>query len=155
MKKICITIIIAILIIGNYTTVNAMTYSELEQRRMELKEKIDEADKNLEEINIDLTENLEAINNLDKDIYVYEEQIKSITQNINDIEQKIKETEVNLHTIEERYAHQKELLEIRLVNAYEVGPTRYIDVLLNSKSIVDFISKYYLFPGLSITIAFR
>ncbi len=144
MKKICFTIIVVILLIGNSTVANAITYSELEQKRMELKAKIDEADKNLEEINIDLTENLEAINNLDKDIYVYEEQIKNITQNINEIERKINETETNLETIEARYAHQKELLETRLVNAYEAGPTRYLDVLLNSKSIVDFISKYYL-----------
>ena len=37
-----------------------------------------------------------------------------------------------------------ELLKKRIVYMYEAGETKYLDVLLNSKSIVDFITRYYL-----------
>ena len=42
------------------------------------------------------------------------------------------------------YNEQKKLLEERLITLYEAGETSYLDVLLNSKSISDFISNYYL-----------
>lgn len=144
MKKICIAVIMVLLIAGGLTVVQALSPMELEQKRIELKNKIDEAGKNLENINVELTENLEAINNLDKEIYEYEEQINEITSNLENIEGRINQTEVDLENIQKRYDHQKELLEKRLVYAYEEGPTRYIDVLLNSKSVMDFISRYYL-----------
>ena len=144
MKKTSLIVITIVLILLSISTVYAISSEELEQKRTELKAKINEAGQNLEQINVELTENLEAINELDKEIYDYEEQIKETTNNIKIIEEKIEQTEEYLKTIETRYEHQKELLEQRLVYAYEAGPTRYLDVLLSSKSIVDFISKYYL-----------
>lgn len=144
-KKICLTIIttlFVIIIIG--TSVKAITSSELEQKRIELKEKITEAGKNIENINVELTENLELINKLDEEIYNYEEQIEIISQNLESIEKQIIEAEKYLKTIEDRYEYRKKVLETRLVTWYEAGPTQYLDVLLNSKSIVNFITNYYL-----------
>ena len=144
-KKICLAVITALLIIGGcYKTVQAITSSELEQRRIELREEINKAGKNLENINVQLTENLEAINNLDEQIGEYETQIESVSNNINQVEKQIRETETSLKTIQKRYNHQNELLKKRIVYMYEAGETKYLDVLLNSKSIVDFITRYYL-----------
>ena len=144
-KKICLAVITALLIIsGCYKTVQAITSSELEQRRIELREEINKAGKNLENINVQLTENLEAINNLDEQIGEYETQIESVSNNINQVEKQIRETETSLKTIQKRYNHQNELLKKRIVYMYEAGETKYLDVLLNSKSIVDFITRYYL-----------
>lgn len=144
-KKICLAVITALLIIsGCYKTVQAITSSELEQRRIELREEINKAGKNLENINVQLTENLEAINNLDEQIGEYETQIESVSNNINQVEKQIRKTETSLKTIQKRYNHQNELLKKRIVYMYEAGETKYLDVLLNSKSIVDFITRYYL-----------
>ena len=144
-KKICLAVITALLIIGGcYKTVQAITSSELEQRRIELREEINKAGKNLENINVQLTENLEAINNLDEQIGEYETQIESVSNNINQVEKQIRETETSLKTIQKRYNHQNELLKKRIVYMYEAGETKYLDVLLNSKSIVYFITRYYL-----------
>ena len=49
-----------------------------------------------------------------------------------------------LEYIQKDYDEQKEALENRLVALYEMGETTYLDVLLNSKNITDFISRYYL-----------
>ena len=42
------------------------------------------------------------------------------------------------------YERVKEAFADRIVYLYETNDTRYLDVLLSSKSIVDFISNYYL-----------
>lgn len=144
-KKICLAVITALLIIiGTYKTVQAITSSELEQRRLELKEEINKAGQDLENINIQLTENLEAISNLDEQIGEYETQIEDVSNSINQIEQQIRKTENSLETIQTRYDKQNELLKNRIVCMYESGENQYLDVLLNSKSIVEFITKYYL-----------
>ena len=44
----------------------------------------------------------------------------------------------------EKYTNQKDLLEKRLVTMYELGETSFLDILLNSKSLSDFLSNYYL-----------
>lgn len=43
-----------------------------------------------------------------------------------------------------KYQKEKEMLEKRLVVMYEMGKTKYLDVLLNSEGISDFLSRYYL-----------
>ena len=160
MKKICITVITFLIILNSCTIVHAVnsevaeneteetqteeTNQNLEQRRIELRQKIEEAGKNLETINVELTKNLEEINKLDGEIYEYEEQVKAISESLQNVEKQIKEAEVYLKTIEIRYDHQKELLQKRIAYWYEAGSTRYLDVLLNSKSIIDFIDNYYL-----------
>lgn len=145
MKKLCLTVITSLLmLLFGYTIVYALTPIELEQRRLELQQKIDEAGKNIENIEVELTRNLEDINELDQEIYEYEEQINEISANLATIEKKIMETEEELAVVQQNYDHQNELLKQRLVYMYEAGSTRYLDVLLNSTSIVDFISRYYL-----------
>lgn len=143
MKKIYIVIITIIIALGSYNVVNALTNSELEQKRIELNEKIEQAGKNIENIEVELTETLEAINALDEEIYLYEEQIDTISKNLSDIETQIRESENILEEIEKKYEYQKGLLEKRLVYAYKSGKTRYLDVLLSSTDIMDFISKYH------------
>ena len=144
-KRICLTVItVVLIIIIGFNAVQAITYSDLEQKRVELRNKINEAGKSLENINVELTEKLDEINKLDGEINTYEKQVSNITQNLQNIEKQIKETEEQLKTIEEKYDYQKKLLEKRLIYAYETGTTRYLDVLLNSKSIVDFITNYYI-----------
>jgi len=142
-KKICIVIVTIILLLGSYNVVNALTESELEQKRIELNLKIEEAGKDIEAIEVELTQNLEAINALDEEIFLYEEQIDTISQNLSKIETQIRQAETILTEIEARYEYQSGLLEKRLLYAYKSGKTRYLDVLLSSTDIMDFISKYH------------
>ena len=143
-KRVCLIVITVLFIIFGIRFVQAVDYSELEQRRIELRQKISEAGQSLENINVELTENLEQISKLDEEIGGYETEVENINKNLESLNQQIIETENNLNTIEERLQKQQQLLQKRVVFAYEEGQTRYLDVLLNSKSIIDFISRYYL-----------
>lgn len=143
-KRVCLIVITVLFIIFGIRFVQAVDYSELEQRRIELRQKISEAGQSLENINVELTENLEQISKLDEEIGEYETEVENINKNLESLNQQIIKTENNLNTIEERLQKQQQLLQKRVVFAYEEGQTRYLDVLLNSKSIIDFISRYYL-----------
>lgn len=109
MKKLYIAIVAILLLLGSYNVVNALTQSELEQKRIELNEKIKAAGKNIENIEVELSETLEAINALDEEIYLYEEQINTISQNLSNIEIQIKEAENVLLEVEKKYEYQKRI----------------------------------------------
>lgn len=144
MKKICLAVIIAFIGIGIYGTVQAVTSSELEERRKELREQIEQSGLEIENIQIELTDVLEKMNELDKQIYDYEESINKIDGTLKGIEKEIEEKEREIKLMQREYDKVKDAFAERLVYLYETNETRYLDVLLSSKSIVDFISNYYL-----------
>ena len=145
MKKFYLTIIrIILLLFCIMGTVQAVTSAEIEERRKELIEQIEQSGIEIENIQIELTETLEKINEIDKQIYDYEESIKQIDEDLKTIEQDIEEKEKEIKIIQLNYDQVKEAFAERMVYLYETNDTRYLDVLLNSKSIVEFISNYYL-----------
>lgn len=114
MKKRYIVIIAILLALGSCNVVEALTKSEIEQKRIELNLKIEEAGKNIEAIEVELTENLEAINALDEEIYLYEEQINTISQNLSEVETQIREAESLLVEIENKYEYQKRFIRKKI-----------------------------------------
>ena len=54
-----------------------------------------------------------------------------------------------LQIAESNYEAQEKLLEDRLVTLYEAGDTTFLDFILKSSNIVDFISNYYLISELT------
>jgi len=54
-----------------------------------------------------------------------------------------------LNTVTEKYEKQRKLFEQRLVATYEAGETQYLDILLKSRSLSDFLSSYYIITELA------
>lgn len=168
MKKICRAVIVILWVFFIFTTVQAvddtqnqantnneqantnnteerqLTSAELEQKRLELQEQIRQSGLEMENIQIELTEALEKINDLDKQIYEYEQNVQEINKSLEKIENEIKDIQEKLKKQQKEYNKMKKIFEERIVYLYETNDTRYLDVLLNSKSIVDFISNYYM-----------
>ena len=68
---------------------------------------------------------------------------------ITELQISIDEVEERLKIIEEKYNRQKEILEVRLVTMYETSDTQYLDVILSSRSVSDFLSNYFLITELA------
>ena len=132
-KTIYFTIVLTLLVSLSFTTVQAIDIGELEQQRLELKEKISKSGVDLENINIELTDNLEEINKLNEEIYEYENQIRQSSISLEHIEKQIKQTEQQLEKLEEKYNQRKEILQNRLVALYEAGKTRISGCLIKLK----------------------
>ena len=106
--------------------------------------KIDEAEEKQKQVESDKTEAMKQVESINSKIDDYETQISDLDSKITDANTKIKEEEKKLVQAEQDYKEQEELIKKRMVAVYTSGDTSYLDVLLSSKNLTDFISSYYL-----------
>ena len=137
---IIIMIIFVVIISGNVMIALATTQSDLDA----IQGKIDDTKNRIEDVDAKLSSTMEQIRKLNADIAEYENSIADLDTKIDDVNAQIAETEENLKKAEEEYQNQDALLKKRLVAMYEAGETTYLDVLLSSTSVSDFISRYYI-----------
>lgn len=147
MKKIIynimlITIILIIIVQQNLSI--AVTKTELNNEQKDLDEQIQKAEDELDGIQSEKSETLKQAENLTIEISGYEAQIEELDEKITSLNKQIAQAEKDIKSEEEEYARQQEALEERLITIYENGDTSYLDFLLSSKSITDFISNYFL-----------
>lgn len=133
-------LVIALLFSANIAFVCAVTQSDIDG----VKEEINKNKEKLDGVEEELKGTLKQIDKLKSEISSYENDIESLDSQIADLESKIGEAEANLKEAEQKYDEQKENFAERLVAIYESGETTYLDVLLSSHDIVDFITNYYL-----------
>lgn len=146
-KKLVFVILSILLIVITLSTVNivgAENLNELQDKKNELQNQIAESNEQIDQIQIELTENLEQLNNLNEKIYGYEAEIVSLETNLTHIEKEIEAVTEKLNLIQENYDIQREILQNRIVALYESGDILYLDVLLSSNTLSEFITNYYL-----------
>lgn len=153
-KNLCIVLILLICFITTFTYAeneieNENKPTDLQTQRNELQNQLDEANGELEEVQSSLSENLQQVEKLDNRIETAETQLEEQESKITKMRDSINQIEEELNTVSEKYYKQKELFEQRLVAVYEGGETQYLDILLKSKSLSDFLSSYYVINELA------
>ena len=143
-KIIFITIILIIMLSTHVVMVFAATKTELQKESSDLQTKIDNTKHELGEVENNLSGVMSQIRDLTAQISEYQSEIDGLNSQISNLESQIEETQKELEQAEEDFKTQQQRLENRLVALYEMGETTYLDVLLSSASITDFISKYYI-----------
>lgn len=150
MRNICKKIIGMMIIITLLLSFNlsiAVTQSEINSQKNEQsdnQQKIDEAEEQKEQIQAEKSEVQKEVEDLSIQINTYQTQIDELDAQIETANTKIAEAEAKIQQSEKDYNEKQEMLEKRMVAVYEAGETSYLDVLLNSDSLSDFISKYYI-----------
>lgn len=150
MRKI-LCVVLAFLI-GSFSIISYVQAEEvpdLQTKQEELKNQIDEATGELENVQEKLSENLKQVQKLDERIASSQTELEELNTKITDLQNSIDEVEEKLKEAEEKYKRQKEILEVRLVAMYETSDTQYLDVILSSRSITDFLSNYFLITELA------
>lgn len=143
-KKYIIIVALVMFFSGMYSVSKAVNLSDLEQQKEQIKEQLNEVNTGLEDVQLELTEALEAINKIEAKIIEGEASLETTKNEMSKLEQEVKQIQEMLVHIQKDYSTQKKILEKRLVAVYKMGDTTYLDVLLKSKSITDFISRYFL-----------
>ena len=128
---------------------NTAICTDLQSEKEELQNKIDEATGQLEGVQSDLTENLQQVQKLDEKISESQTQLDELNSKIAKLQTSMEEVEAKLGEAQENYNKQKELLDSRLIAVYESSDTQYLDVILSSKSISEFLSNYFLVTELA------
>ena len=136
MKKIISILLIIILITCIGSNVLAETATDIQN-------KIDEAQEQQQQIKEERSDTMQEIEKLSQNIAESEDELQQLTKELSELETQIEETEEKLNEAQQNFDKQEELLKTRLIAQYKAGKTSYLDVLLNSTSITDFISRYH------------
>ncbi len=149
-KTLCI--VLAFIIICTYITTvyaededtDSSNLTDLQTQQQDLQDQIDQSNEELEEVQSQLSENLQQIEKLDEKIRSSESEIEELNAQIEELQTEIASIQEQLEVAEKNYEKQKKIMETRLVAIYEAGDTKYLDVLLNSSNLSEFLSNYYL-----------
>ena len=148
-KILCVVLAFLICSFSIISCVQAEELEDLKTQQEELQSQINDATGELENVQDELSENLQQIQKLDEKIQASQTQLEELTTKITQLQEQIDEVGEKLEIAEERYNKQKEILEVRLVTMYETSDTQYLDVILSSRSVSDFLSNYFLITELT------
>lgn len=130
----------------NQNTTEQNTTTELDGLTIQkdnLENQIQAKESEIQYIQEDMSATLLELEELSQEISDRQTEIQEIELQEVELNKYIKETEVELANLKEQYAKQEKALKSRLVAMYKVGNVEYLDVLLNSKSLSQFLSNYY------------
>ncbi len=148
-KILCGVLAFIIVNINVISLVYAENVEDLQTQQENLQNKIDDTNSELEGVQLKISENLEQVKRLDDKITNSKTELEELTSKVEELEKQIESVGKKLDVSETRYNRQKEILEKRLVAMYETSDTEYLDVLLSSRSISDFLSNYFLITELT------
>lgn len=143
MKKKIVASILAILLVSfSFTNVLATSSSDI-------KNKINDKKEELQDVKDEKSGVLSEIDKLNTSISSTEKELSDLNDKITELTSSISDKTKEIEKKEEEFEEKDKLLQDRLVALYEAGDTTYLDMLLTSGSITDFISSYYLVAQLT------
>ena len=116
----------------------------LKEQQEQVKENLNIAKEKLEFVEDELSSTLLQIQKLEQRITEEQGKLDEINEKYSEIQKKVNETQEKLNAIQNEYDKKDQMLRKRLVALYKSGSMTYLDVLFNSKNIIDFISRYYV-----------
>ena len=122
---------------------------DVEAQKEKIKEQINEATEEKQSLDEELSINLQQVQKLDETIMNSQNDLSDLSVKIDGLQTSINEIKEKLSDVEERYNKQRGMLDNRLIEIYEAGDIQYIDVVLSSANIADFISNYFLITELA------
>ena len=117
---------------------------ELEKQKEEVDNKIQDANVKLEYVQGELSDTLLKVQETEDKIRQYESEITQLADKMQTLQTSIDEATQKLQIASQNYEEKSDLLARRLVAIYEAGDAQYLDILLKSKSVTDFISRSYM-----------
>lgn len=145
--KSLISILVIVFIMSNTYSIYAVNQSEINSQtnlKNEVSNKIEDIEEKKEEVEAKKTEAMKQVESLNTQINSYESQIGELEDKIEKANEKIADAEKQLKENQKQYDDNQKLLEQRLVATYEAGDISYLDVILSSEGLTDFISNFYL-----------
>lgn len=120
------------------------TLDDLQIEKSNLESEIENSNTQIQFIESELTATVAEIAQINQQILDKQMEIETLEAQEKDLLTYIEKAEYELEQSNLRYDKQKELLETRLIAMYEMGDISYLDLLINSQSISEFLSNYFL-----------
>lgn len=150
MKKVYLRIVSIIVVVTIIANIVSISYAaSISSQKNELNQKIQETKDDLETVNSQKEESQDKVNDLSNQIQSYETQINSLKSEIDTKTKEVQELQKKLDELEAEREKNQKLLDERLVTLYESGEVSYLDMLLSSADLTEFISSYYMIETLT------
>jgi len=144
MKNKVISILSIIAILSCFFFMSNVNGATLQEQKEENSQKQEEAKKELEYVEEELSAAVIKIQQLDDKIRDAEKQIAQMDVQLETLQVKVEDTQEKLNVVEKDYEENQKLMEDRMVVMYECGDVSYLDLLLSSSNLVEFLSNYYI-----------
>ena len=148
-KILCIVLAFIVCSFSMIQFVQAEEITDLQTKQKELQNQINDVNEELGGVQQEISENLEQVQKLDEKILNSQTELEKLNTKITKLQDSINNVESRLKEAEEKYNRQQKLLDERIVDMYETEDTKYLDVILKSKNLSDFLSSYFLITELT------
>ena len=147
--KIIAYVLISLIVLIMSLKVYAVTEEELKNKQSEIEQQIENAHTEIAGIKEEMTASLEQINRLNVQIKECEDNLAITTEKLDELNVELEDRKQELEEAQAEYDKQKEILDKRLIAIYESSRTTYLDILVGSTSLSDFLTKYYMLEELA------
>ena len=123
---------------------NSIKSLTLQEQKNQVEDQLAKASEQLTYVDTEISNQVVQIQKLEDKIATYESQLSEINSKYTTLQSQVSENENKLAVAQQDYDKREKLLKARLVEFYKRGNTTYLDVLMSSRDIVEFISNYFI-----------
>ena len=127
------------------TTAKPMT---LDEQKNQVQEQISNANEQLQYVQGEISNKVIEIQKMQDKIAEYQAEYDTVQSQYEDLQKQVNDTENELNAAQMEYNKKYKILKDKLVVLYKQGSNSYLDILLGSGNIVDFISNYFMIETL-------
>lgn len=143
-----ILIIVILILYFDFSVTYATSTVDLQKKQSEVDKKISQTQEDILGIKDEMSIELTQISILNVQISECQTELDKLEYEINVLNNEIITKKDEIKEKEKELNERRNILRKRLVAIYEKGKTSYLDMLLSSENLSDFISKYYLISQL-------
>lgn len=121
------------------TVVMADQKSDLQQKQQKAEQKADQAQEKLNQAKDKKATYDEVKRDLDSQMSVVAARVKKLNDQVSALESEIQTTEEEIKRLTEEEDENRELFKLRMRSLYEENSTSYLDILLSSGDLADFL----------------
>lgn len=149
MRKSKCIVIILLIICSLCICVYAEDLTGLQEQSNELAEQLNETNNRLQAVQDEISQNMQQLQEVDTQIAQSQEELNTINIQVDELIEQIEENEQKLEKVQKEYDDIQGLLDARLIAIYKAPKLQTLDILLNSKSITEFLGNYYALKKLT------
>ena len=149
MRKYIVILSILAIISSLCICVYAEDITGLQEQSNDLAQQLNETNNQLRAVQEEISAGMQELQELDNKIAESENDLSVLNADIGELTKQITENEAKLDEIQKEYDEIQKLLDTRLIKMYETPKLQFIQVLLESKSVTDFLSTYYAMKELA------
>lgn len=142
MKKIVLTLTTIFTVLMLMVSIPLYTFAVSKSDKDALQNKINNAKSELKNIQNSQRDAKSELENLTIQVMDAENELDSLKAELSELESSIETKESEITEKQAEIKRKEKLLQERIVALYEAGDSTYLDVLLGSDSLLDFLSKY-------------